>query len=201
MASSEDLVNAYNCTMTSEKTNLLQVLNTVHIFVVGDETTKTCIIRAFTNVRIKDAFLPSFDSVYTYTHRTIPGPLEFRIVELQREDLFLKEIRLISRTRQRVFIFVVSIDSIAGGYRVSRTWVACVEEKMGPGVPSVLVCNKIDLSQHYKVEPHRLLVDNFVNSIRQACGISSFFGCSAIRGEMVQEVFFGAAMIGNKHKP
>ncbi|GIY16435.1 hypothetical protein CDAR_170411 [Caerostris darwini] len=59
---------------------------------VGDEATgKTSLIRAFTNARIKDAFLASFDYVYTYTHRIMSGPLIMRIVELRLEDLSLKK--------------------------------------------------------------------------------------------------------------
>ncbi|GIY68958.1 hypothetical protein CEXT_145931 [Caerostris extrusa] len=91
MASSGYLVNAYNCNMTPAKTNLRGNLNIVYIFVVGDETAgKTRLIRAFTNARINDAFLPSFDYVSTYTHQLMSGPLELRIVELQsKRDLSL----------------------------------------------------------------------------------------------------------------
>ncbi|GIY88205.1 hypothetical protein CEXT_189681 [Caerostris extrusa] len=90
---SEDFVDEYACSIT-DKTFLRTILNTVYIFVVGDEAIgKTCLIRTFTNTRRKDFTLPSFEYVYTYTHQTIVGPLELRIVELRLEDLFLKEVK------------------------------------------------------------------------------------------------------------
>ncbi|GIY88193.1 hypothetical protein CEXT_189581 [Caerostris extrusa] len=191
--------------MTPEKEQLREILNTVYIFVVGDENTgKTCLIRAFTNVITKDAFLPSFDYVYTYTHWMMSGSLELRIVEMRsKKDLSLKEVRSLCRQLKHVFLFVSSVDKITSGYRLVRTWVASVMEAMGPFVPSALVCNKIDIRSHpfFSNRMHLLLDDIDVNIIRQLCGISSSFECSALTGETVDQVFIGAAMLANKIVP
>ncbi|GIX95594.1 hypothetical protein CDAR_428371 [Caerostris darwini] len=205
MASSEDLVNAYNCSITPEKRNLCEILNTVYIFVVGHEATgKTNLIHAFTNARIKDAFLPSFDYVYTYTHRIMSGPLELRIVELRsKKDLYLREVKKVSRHLKHVFLFVFSVDNSASAYCQEVTWIARVKGAMGPGVPSALVCNKIDLQSHplYSDKMHRLLDGDAVNGINQSCGISSSFECSAVTGETVDQVFIGSAMLAYKYTP
>ncbi|GIY16427.1 hypothetical protein CDAR_170371 [Caerostris darwini] len=171
---------------------------------VGDEATgKSCLIRAFTNIRIKDPLLPSFEYVYTYTHRIMSGPLELKIVELRLEDLSLKEIKSLCRNLKHVFLFVFSVDNVSSAYRLERTWIACVKNALGPGVPSVLVCNKIDLRSHpfYSDKMHLLLDGDAVNDIRLSCGISSSFECSAVTGEMVELMFIGAAMLANKITP
>ncbi|GIX70919.1 hypothetical protein CDAR_428391 [Caerostris darwini] len=202
MASEDFRTYAFRIT---DKTFLHTILNTVYIFVVGDEATgKTCLIRAFTSTRMKDFTLPSFEYVYTYTHQTIAGPLELRIVELRLEDLSLKEVRRVSlQLKKHVFLFVFSVDNSAGAYRLDRTWIACVKRAMGLGVPSALVCSKIDLRSHplYSDKMHLLLDSEAVNGIRQSCGISSSFECSAVTGETVEQVFIGAAMIANKAHP
>ncbi|GIY68959.1 hypothetical protein CEXT_145941 [Caerostris extrusa] len=74
---------------------------------------------------------------------------------------------------------------------------------MGPGVPSALVCNKIDLRSHpfYRDRIHLLLDGEAVNRIRQSCGISSSFECSAVTGGTVEQVFIGAAMLAYKYTP
>ncbi|GIY16433.1 hypothetical protein CDAR_170401 [Caerostris darwini] len=200
---SEGFVDEYAFRIT-DKNIVLSIFNTVYIFVVGDEATgKTSLIRAFTNARIEDAFLPSFDYVYTYTHWTMSGPLELRIVELRLEDLSLKEVRRVSLKLKHVFLFVFSVDNSAGAYRMERTWAPCVKNAVGPGVPSALVCNKIDLWSHpfYSDKMHLLLDGDAVNGIRQSCGISSSFECSAVTGETVEQVFIGAAMLANKIVP
>ncbi|GIY88197.1 hypothetical protein CEXT_189621 [Caerostris extrusa] len=200
---SEDFVVEYAFRITDKKI-VHAIFNTVYIFVVGDEATgKTSLIRAFTNVRIEDAFLPSFDYVYTYTHRIMSGSLELRIVELRLEDLSLKEVRRVSHKLKHVFLFAFSVDNSAGAYRMERTWVPCVRNAVGPGVPSALVCNKIDLRSppFYSDKMHLLLDGDAVNGIRQSCGISSSFECSAVTGETVEKVFIGAAMLANKIVP
>ncbi|GIX97413.1 hypothetical protein CDAR_412911 [Caerostris darwini] len=165
---------------------------------------KTRLIRAFTNARIKDAFLPSFDYVYTYTHQIMSGPLELRIVELRsKKDLSLREIKKVSRRLKHAFLFVFSVDNSASGFRLEVTWIARVMKAMGPGVPSALVCSKIDLWSHpfYRDRIHLLLNGDAVNRIRQSCGISSSFECSAVTGETVEQVFIGAAMLAYKYTP
>ncbi|GIX95590.1 hypothetical protein CDAR_428351 [Caerostris darwini] len=118
---SEDIVDLYACSIT-DKTLLHEFLNTVYIFVIGYEVTgKTRLIRAFTNARIKDAFLDSFDYVYSYTHPIMSGPLELRIVELRLEDLFLKEVKRFCRQLKHVFLFVFSVDNVTSAYRLERT--------------------------------------------------------------------------------
>ncbi|GIX95592.1 hypothetical protein CDAR_428361 [Caerostris darwini] len=74
---------------------------------------------------------------------------------------------------------------------------------MGAGVPSPLVRNKTDLRSHpyYKGKMHLLLDGDAANGIRQSCGISSSFECSAVTGETVDQVFIGAAMLANKYTP
>ncbi|GIY16425.1 hypothetical protein CDAR_170361 [Caerostris darwini] len=71
---------------------------------------------------------------------------------------------------------------------------------MGAGVPSALVCNKIDLRSHpfYSDKTHLLLDDIAVNIIRQSCRISSTFECSAVTGETVDQVFSGDAMLASQ---
>ncbi|GIY88199.1 hypothetical protein CEXT_189641 [Caerostris extrusa] len=172
---------------------------------VGDKATgKTCLIRAFTNAITKDAFLPSFDYVYAYTHWIMSGPLELRIVELRsKDDIFLMEVQSLCRQLKHVFLFVSSVDKYDSAYRLERMdgWVACVKKAMGPGVPSALVCNKIDLRSHpvYKDKSYLLLDADTVYGIRLSCGISSSFECSAETGEMVDQVFIGAAMLAYKY--
>ncbi|GIY16437.1 hypothetical protein CDAR_170421 [Caerostris darwini] len=164
---SEDFVEEYACSIT-DKTFLRTILNTIYIFVVGDEATgKSCLIRAFTNTRRKDPTLPSFEYVYTYTHWTITRPLELRIVELRPEDLFLKEVKRLCRQLKHVFLFVFSVDNVSSAYRLERIWIACVKKAMGPGVPSALVCSKIDLRSHpfYSNKMHLLLDGVAVNGI------------------------------------
>ncbi|GIX95589.1 hypothetical protein CDAR_428341 [Caerostris darwini] len=200
---SEDFADEYAFRIT-DKTFLLAILNNVYILVVGDEATgKSCLIRAFTNIRIKDPILPSFEYVYTYTHRIMSGPLELTIVELRLEDLSLKEIRRLSLQLKHVFLFVFSVDNSAGAYRLDRTWIACVKNAVGPVVPSAVVCNKIDLRSHpfYSDKMHLLLDDDAVNCIRESCRMPSSFECSAVTGETVEKVFIGAAMLANKIVP
>ncbi|GIY16429.1 hypothetical protein CDAR_170381 [Caerostris darwini] len=104
---SEGFVDEYAFRITDKKI-VLSVFNTVYIFVVGDEATgKTCLIRAFMNIRIKDPIPPSFEYVYTYTHRIMSEPLELRIVELRPEDLSLKEIRTLCRHLKHEASFVL----------------------------------------------------------------------------------------------
>ncbi|GIY88196.1 hypothetical protein CEXT_189611 [Caerostris extrusa] len=99
---------------------------------VGDEATgKTSLIRAFTNIKIKDPILPSFEYVYTYTHRIMSGPLDLRIVELRLENISLKEIRSLCGHLKHVFLFVFSVDNVSSAYRLERTWIACVKNAMG----------------------------------------------------------------------
>ncbi|GIY88200.1 hypothetical protein CEXT_189651 [Caerostris extrusa] len=158
--------------MTPEKENLSEILNTVYIFVIGDKATgKTSLIRAFTNTRIKETFMPSSDYVYTYTHWIMRGPLELRITE-----------------------------HVSPG---DRTWNAYVNNAICPAVPSALVCNKIDLRSHpfYNGKMHLLLDGDAVNGIRQSCGISSSFECSAMTYETVDELFIGAEMLAYKYTP
>ncbi|GIY88195.1 hypothetical protein CEXT_189601 [Caerostris extrusa] len=90
-----------------------------------------------------------------------------------------------------------SVDNATSAYRLERTWIACVENAICPGVPSALECNKIDLRSHpfYSGKMHLLLDGDAVNGIRQLCGISSSFECSAVTGETVDQVFIGAAML------
>ncbi|GIY88203.1 hypothetical protein CEXT_189671 [Caerostris extrusa] len=201
---SEDFVDEYAHRLT-DKTVLQAIFHTVYIFVVGDKATgKTSLIRAFTNARMKDAFLPSFEYVHMYTQEIMSGPLELRIVELRsKNDLSLMEIRRLSPQQKLVFLFVFSVDNVSSAYRLERTWIACVKNAMGPGVPSALVCNKIDLRSHpfYSNKMHLLLDGDAVNGIRQSSGISSSFECSAVTGETVEEVFIGAAMLANKITP
>ncbi|GIY04087.1 hypothetical protein CEXT_579201 [Caerostris extrusa] len=199
---SEGFVEVYARSIT-DKRFLHTILNTVYIFVVGDEATgKTCLIRTFTNTRRKDFTLPSFEYVYTYTHHTIAGPLELRIVELRIEHLFLKEVKMVSLRLKHAFLFVFSVDNSTSANRLDRTWITCVKEQMGAGVPSALVCNKIDLWSHFchSAKMH-LLLDDYVNGIRESCGISSSFESSAMTGKAVEQVFIGAAMLAYKYTP
>ncbi|GIY88201.1 hypothetical protein CEXT_189661 [Caerostris extrusa] len=100
---------------------------------------------------------------------------------------------MISLYLKHVFLFVFSVDKAC--CNLNQKWVPCV--------PSALVCNKIYLRSHpvYSDRMHLLLDDIDVNIIRQSCGISSPFECSAVTGETVEQVFIGAAMLANKITP
>ncbi|GIY16431.1 hypothetical protein CDAR_170391 [Caerostris darwini] len=76
---------------------------------------------------------------------------------------------MVSRRVKHAFLFDFSVHNSASAYRLDRTWITCVKEQMGAGVPSALVCSRIDLRSHpyYSDRMHLLFDDRAVNILRQ----------------------------------
>ncbi|GIX70355.1 hypothetical protein CDAR_408671 [Caerostris darwini] len=120
----------------------LSDLDNVYVFVLGDQGTgKTTLIDSLTTRHIYDPLLPSFQYVSESIRVTELGMVPLRLLELNREQLFLPEVSQVCRAAKHVFLFVYAIDDLHSLRYLYRNWIIYVKNALGC-VTTVMLGNK-----------------------------------------------------------
>ncbi|GIX70349.1 hypothetical protein CDAR_408631 [Caerostris darwini] len=176
----------------------LRDLDIVYVFVLGDPGTgKTTLIDYIMTRRISDHLLPSFQYVSESDRMTDIGMVTLRLLELNREQLYLPEISQVCRAEKHVFLFVYAFDDCSSFSFLYMTWILNVRKVFGRTVNTFMLGNKLDLkTDHYFKIKNPNYSDALSLTYKNIFNVDWASECCALTGYQVDSVFCEIAKLG-----
>lgn len=167
--------------------------NTVKCVAVGDAAVgKTSLLITYTTGKFPPDYVPTVFDNYE-TKLEVNGEwfvfLLWDTAGAEHYDV----LRPLSYSETDCFLIVYSAIDRKSFDNVESKWVADIKEKGEPGVPYILVGNKVDLRDNYKDDKPVTLDD--LTKLKRKVGAEKIFEASALTKEGLNETFDGVITV------